>query len=160
MRFKRGRWNIRDTRRTITSSSQGWGVARILLALNRLQILDKVLQANVAQVLIKLDLVENRSPHRHPLRAVSGEEFVSTEHNGISHVDRGERTAIVLRKPSNVGNVSLEGLGHRPIPVTVCSVAGGTIVSEDARTIDWAGGFLGCSVLRGNGNEGEKKQKQ
>jgi len=45
-----------------------------LLALNGLQILRYILQPHIAQALIKLDLVENRPPNWHRLRAVCGQE--------------------------------------------------------------------------------------
>jgi hypothetical protein len=109
------------------------------------QILRHILQSDVSQVLIILNLVEDRAPDWHLSRTMGGATLVPGD--DVAHPGSWERTLISLRKSSKRRNFCLQGGRNRALSVSVYAVAGGTIVPENLGSVQ----RKTCALIRSSG---------
>jgi hypothetical protein len=94
-----------------------------LLLLNRLQVLDQVLQANLAEILVVLDLVKDRTPHGHLARSVRLQRRIIAGDELLDLLDR-KFAAVVLGQQGEVRGLGLQSGRGRTIALSANAVTG------------------------------------
>ena len=103
------------------------------LALERFNVSDEILHTHAAKVLIGLDLMKDRTPDRHLVRAVRGWSLRTFEY--VADAVAGKLASGVLGEQGEVGHFGVESGGRRTVSLPVESVAGGAVGAENGMGI-------------------------
>src|ERR1700686_823388 len=97
-----------------------------LLHLYVAEIAGQVVDSYAAQILIPVDMGEDRPPHRHLAGAMSARWLLLTRDDSFNAHQR-KRSAVARCDAGQVGRLHFEGLGHWTVTLRVGAMTGGAI---------------------------------
>jgi len=126
-----------------------------LLALDRFNIAGEIVHPHVAQILIGINLVEDRAPDRHLAGAVRGWAFLAL--NDLANAGAGKLAAGTHRDLREVGHVDAQSRSGRAVSFAVDAVTAGAVVAKDGSAVQRVNLRIFLRLRRGAWREAEER---